>query len=354
MTHQQENNMIEIDGALGEGGGQVLRSALSLSVITGKEMYIYNIRARRSKPGLMAQHLKSVDASAAVSSADVDGAVLNSTRLTFRPSKPRSGRYRFDIGTAGATTLVLQTIFLPLSLASSSSSVIISGGTHVPWSPCYEYLAFHWLPVLRRIGYDAQVELEQAGFYPPGGGRINATLRPIGAISPLNLTQRGKLLRIQGISAVANLPVSIADRQKRQAILRLLRLPELGAAPDLRIRVQQLLSATKGTFLFLLAEFENGQCCYFSLGAQGKPAERVADEAVDSLLAFMASGASIDQYLADQLLLPLSLATGPSELHTSRITPHLLTNAMVLRAFLPAKIEIQGDEGQAGLVRITP
>jgi RNA 3'-terminal phosphate cyclase (ATP) len=354
MIVSKQPDLIEIDGSFGEGGGQVLRSALSLSVLTGQGVYLYNIRARRSRPGLMVQHLKSVDAAAAISGADVDGAELNSTVLTFRPSKIRSGRYHFDIGTAGATSLVLQTVYLPLSLASSASSVIITGGTHVPWSPCFHYLTLQWVPVLRRMGFDIQLELEQAGFYPQGRGRINAVIRPVGKISPINLTHRGKILRISGISAVANLPVSIADRQKRQAILRLQKLPDFGIHPDLHIQTQQLPSAVKGTVLLLVAEFEAGQCCYFGLGALGKPAERVADEAVDSLLAFLGTGAAVDQYLADQLLLPLCLASGPSELYTSQITTHLLTNAWVLRKFLPAKIEISGDEGQPGMVYITP
>ena len=350
---QPRQSLIEIDGAQGEGGGQVLRSALTLSALTGHGVYLYNIRASRSKPGLMAQHLKSVDATAAVCKASVDGASINSTSLTFRPSGLRSGRYRFEIGTAGATSLVLQTIFLPLSFLSSSSSVMISGGTHVPWSPCYHYLALNWLPVLQQMGFDAQVDFEQAGFYPSGGGRIQSTIRPAIAISPLTLTERGKLLHIHGISAVANLPISIADRQKRQALLRLQKL-YLGTAPELRIQVQQLQSPAKGTFLLLLAEFESGRCCYFGLGALGKPAERVADEAVDALLSFLDTDGAIDQYLADQLLIPLSLANGPSELCTSRVTEHLLTNAAVLHAFLPTRIEIQGALGQPGLIRVTP
>jgi RNA 3'-terminal phosphate cyclase (ATP) len=353
MTRQQ-SALIEIDGSQGEGGGQVLRSALTLSAITGKGVHIKNIRARRSTPGLMAQHLKSVDAAAALSKASVDGAAMNSTWLTFQPADLRSGRYRFEIGTAGAATLVLQTILVPLSFATSSSSVIISGGTHVPWSPNYHYLSLHWLPILRQIGFDAQVELDKAGFYPQGGGRINTTIRPARTVSPLVLTQRGKLLRIHGISAVANLPLSVAERQKRQTILRLQKLPELGSSPDLKIQIEQLQSPTKGTILLLLADFESGRCCYFGLGAMGKPAERVADEAIDALLAFLATDGAIDQYLADQLLIPLSFANGLSELRTSRITDHLLTNAAVLRSFLPTWIEISGEKGQPGLIRIFP
>ena len=346
--------MVEIDGSIGEGGGQVLRSALALSAITGKSVRLYNIRARRSEPGLKAQHLKSVDAAAAVTKATVNGAAMHSTALTFQPSSLSSGRYDFEIGTAGATTLVLQTILLPLSLASSSSSVIISGGTHVPWSPCFHYVALHWLPFLQQMGFDAQIEMERAGFYPPGGGRIHAIIRPTEAVSPLLLTKRGRILRIRGISAVANLPVSIADRQKHQALVRLKNIPELGNTPDIHIQVQQLPAQSKGTFLLLLAEFEAGRCCYFGLGSLGKPAERVADEAVDALQAFCDTGGAVDQYLADQLLIPLCLANGPSELRISQITNHLLTNAAVLEAFIPAKISITGELGEPGSIHILP
>ena len=169
--------MIEIDGSLGEGGGQVLRSALSLSILTRQPFHIYNIRLGRKTPGLKAQHLKAVDAAAAISHAVVEGARLDSTSLTFSPGELRTGRYKFEIGTAGSTSLVLQTVFLPLSLSGSASSVMITGGTHVPWAPCYHYLEWQWLPVIHHLGFDLSLSLEQAGFYPQGGGRISATIR---------------------------------------------------------------------------------------------------------------------------------------------------------------------------------
>src|SRR4030067_776268 len=169
--------MVKIDGSIGEGGWQVLRSALTLPMITGSAMIIKDIRARRPQPGLMHQHLKAVDAAAAVSRAHVEGAHRGSTTLKFEPGQLRSGRYRFDIGTAGSTSLVLQTIFLPLSKAGSASTVIITGGTHIPWAPCYHFLACHWLDWMKKIGYSAEISLDQAGYYPQGGGRISATIR---------------------------------------------------------------------------------------------------------------------------------------------------------------------------------
>jgi RNA 3'-terminal phosphate cyclase (ATP) len=350
MIH--DANYIEIDGAQGEGGGQVLRSSLSLSILTGKPVHLYNIRANRSKPGLMHQHLQAVDAAAAISKAHVVGAALNSQSISFHPEEIRSGRYRFDIGTAGSTALVLQTIFTPLSQANSASSIIITGGTHVLWSPTYEYIDLHWMPLMHAAGFDGQIDLDQAGFYPQGGGRISANIRPAGRIRPICLTERGKLLRIRGIAGIANLERSIAERMKRHAVQRLNKLIPWDGTPELQIKPVEENSPSKGAFFMLLAEFESGRACYTALGEPGKPAERVADEAIDELLAFFETRATIDPFLADQLLLPLSLSGGISELITPRITEHLLTNATILQTFLPCKIEIDGALYQPGAVRI--
>lgn len=345
--------MIEIDGAMGEGGGQVLRSALTSSILTGRSMRIKNIRLRRSQPGLMPQHLKAIDAAAAVSKAHVEGAHHGSTELLFEPADIRSGRYKFDIGTAGSTSLVLQTIFLPLSRASSASTVIITGGTHVPWAPCYHFLAWHWVEMITRIGFSAEVSLDQAGFYPQGGGRITATIRPSNELVPLNMVERGRHLQIRGVSGVANLDMDIAERQKRRALQHL--QPQYS---NVRIKIENMPSKFKGTVLLLLAEYasENGyaQCCYYSLGKPGKSAERVAEEAVESFFEFASTDAAADQYLADQLLLPLALASGESQIYASRITQHTLTNAEVIRAFLPVEILVQGELGHPGLIRIIP
>jgi RNA 3'-terminal phosphate cyclase (ATP) len=345
---------IEIDGSLGEGGGQVLRSALTLSALTGVPLHLYNIRARRAKPGLAAQHLQCVQAVAEICKAEVTGAALNATTITFRPGRLRSGRYRFDIGTAGAVMLVFQTVLLPLSRAGAASSISITGGTHVPQSPSFHYIDWHWLPYLKACGYAARLSLEQAGFYPPGGGRVDAAIRPAGRITPLDLTQRGRLVRLTGLAAVANLPTTIADRMKRQAVQRLQKLPELGPHPNLQVKIANLPAASKGAFLLLLAEFEGGRAAFCGLGELGKPAERVADEAVDALLAFLPTQAASDAHLADQLLLPLALAGAPSRLSTSRVTQHLLTNTAVLQRFLPTRIHIEGDLDAPGMVIIEP
>lgn len=339
--------LVGINGSVGEGGGQVLRTSLALSVITGIPFTITNIRSRRPKPGLMAQHLKAVEAANAVSAARVEGARLGSQSLEFEPAAIVPGNFQFDIGTAGSTSLVLQTLVSPLSFARAASTVSIVGGTHVPWSPSFDFLALHWLPYMRRIGFDIQLELQVAGFYPHGGGRVQAKVVPIQALAPLQLIRRGALKRIRGISAVANLDTSVAERQKTQALKRIGSL-----SGNVEIEIRQLPSPSRGTFLLLLAEFEQSQSCFCGLGARGKRAECVADEVVDELLEFLATDGAIDHYLADQLLLPLALATGVSEIRTSRVTQHLMTNAAIVKMFLPTAIEIDQDVGYPGLVRI--
>jgi RNA 3'-phosphate cyclase len=340
--------MIIIDGSQGEGGGQVLRSALTLSIITGKPAQIDSIRARRPKPGLMAQHLRAVQAAAAVGGARVEGAASGSTSLLFIPRAIAPGSFRFDIGTAGSTSLVLQTVLMPLSLASAPSRLVISGGTHVPWRPCFHYLQWQWRPAMQQIGFDFELDLERAGFYPQGGGRIHAAIRPATALAPLCRSRRGACQRISGISAVANLDLRIAERQQQRAIKALNHL-EVPVDIDLL----RLPAHARGTLLLLLAECQHSCICAYALGSRGKPAETVADEAVRELEGFLATGGAIDPYLADQLLLPLALTPGFSELHTVRVTEHLITNAAIIRQFLSSAITIEGAIGQPGMVRIT-
>jgi RNA 3'-terminal phosphate cyclase (ATP) len=345
----EKTHLIEIDGSIGEGGGQVLRTALTLSLITGIPILIRNIRSGRKKPGLQAQHLQAVIAAAKISGADIEGAHLESTHLTFQPHTIIPGRYRFDIHTAGSTSLVLQTIFFPLALANSYSSLIISGGTHVPWSPCFQYLDLNWMAFLRKIGFVGDLILEKSGFYPAGGGLIRSDIQPVQSLRSLQIEHRGQLKQIRGISAVANLDRRIAERQRNRV------LQQMGDRYPLNdIRIKQLVSSTKGTFLLLIAEFEYTQCCYFALGELGKPAEQVADEAIKLMLELLSTQATVDFFLADQILLPLAISSGTSIYLTPRITTHLITNAKVIELFLPVRIEISGELNHPGKVKILP
>ena len=341
--------MILIDGSQGEGGGQILRTSLALSLLTNQSFEMINIRARRHQPGLRPQHLASVKAAASICRADTEGVAPGSTRLVFRPSGLHAGRYEFNIATAGSTCLVLQTVYLPLSRAASASNITITGGTHVPNSPSFEYLDQHWLHFLKLLGFDLTLDLLLAGFYPQGGGKVQARVRPTRQTRSMNLIHRGQLHQIRGLSAVANLDRRIAERQRSQVLRR------LGDTFPLNdIRITELPSHSKGTFLLLLAEFENSQACFFALGELGKPAQRVADEAVDALIGFVATDGAIDPYLADQLLLPLSFASSSSQLRTSRVTNHLLTNACVINNFHPNCVLISGNYGEPGDIIIHP
>lgn len=350
------NDLIKIDGSFGEGGGQILRTSLTLSAITKRPFEIYNIRLGRKNPGLRPQHLQSVNATAQICNARVVGAEVGSRNLAFFPGKTQAGRFHFDIGTAGSISLVLQTIFLPLCLADQPSIISIKGGTHVPFSPCFHYLKLQWIPYMNKIGFDIDIDMKRAGFYPKGNGEIGVVIRPIGHIdnyfkvdnlTNLVLKERGVLKVIRGISSVGNLDINIANRQRKQALKR---LSENGLSCE--IYTETMVAFGRGTMLLLSASFENGQCCYFSLGAIGKRAEDVANEACDGLIYFMRHKGVVDEHMADQLLLPLALCKGVSYLATPKVTQHILTNIETIKTFLPVEIGIEGNVGDEGIITI--
>ena len=341
--------MIAIDGRMGEGGGQILRTCLSLSLVTGIPFTISNIRSGRSKTGLRAQHLNAVLMSQQIGGARVEGAILGSTDLNFYPQDIRSGIYQGDIGTAGSTSLVLQTLYLPLSFTNKPSSIKLTGGTHVPFAPTFDWLNLNWVIFLSAIGLDLSLELNEAGFYPQGGGRIQAKINPVDHIIGLTIPDRGALKHIRGVSTVANLDRKIAERQRERVLRR------LGAKYPLNdIRIKQLPSKYKGTSIALVCEFEHTQCCYTSLGAPGKPAEKVADEVCDKVELILDSEATVDEYLADQVLLPLSLARTNSIYSSVKITDHIRTHADVVKSFIDVDIDIRGKNGSPGIIEIKP
>jgi RNA 3'-terminal phosphate cyclase (ATP) len=342
-------NTLEIDGSLGEGGGQILRTSLTLSMLTGRPFRIVNIRANRPQPGLRPQHLQAARASAEICGAKIEGDVAGSVSLFFSPGKVRPGVYRFDIGTAGSTSLVLQTVFHPLALAEAASSVTITGGTHVPWSPAFHYLKLQWLPFMQRMGFNAFLNLKSAGFYPRGGGEISCEILPAeGPLKPLSLTDRGRLTGVRIISSVGNLPMHIAERQRDRAEKRMTEIAGKYACGDTPPRVSPeivpLPSSGMGTMLMVLAEFERSSACFTSLGRQGKPAERVADEACGEFEAFMAGQGAVDEHFADQLVVPCALCPGKSVFTAPSATSHLTTNAETARLFgIEAGMSTAGD-----------
>jgi len=344
--------MIEIDGSLGEGGGQLLRTALSLSCITGKPFRIHNIRKSRSKPGLMRQHLVSVQAAARIAAAQVDGDQLGSGELSFLPGAVTPGDYSFEIGTAGATSLVLQTLIPPLLRAGGPSRLALSGGTHVPFSPSWHYLAEVFAPALLRLGARIELTLDSCGFYPKGGGKVHCRILPCASFSALNLQQRGELLRVSGASAVGNLPRSIAERQAHSALGCMESV--LGARVPLELPCREAAAFGQGTFIFLRGEYEHAVSGFTALGARGKPAEVVGAEAAEEFLTHHGTGMPVDPHLADQLVLYLALAKGPSVFATSRVTSHLETNLEVTGYFLDISSQISGNRDAPGIVSIVP
>lgn len=342
-------NLLEIDGNYGEGGGQILRSSLSLSAILGQPIRIENIRAGRQKPGLAAQHLTCVNAVAAITNAEVTGASLGSQTLTFIPKALCGGNYTFDVAevrpSAGSLSLIYQAIALPLAHADVPSTVTLRGGTHVPWSPNVHYLREVFIPMASQFGLQSSLKLDKWGWYPKGGGEAIARFQPVPSWQGADLRQPGELKEIRGVSAITNLPKHISVRQRSQSLKRLKPL-----APDVDIDLVEGKSIGMGTLVFLNTIFDNVRGGFSTLGRRGKPAEQVADEACDACSAFLATKAAIEPHLADQLILLMALAKGKSSLTTSRITRHLTTNIWLVQQFLPVQFEIDGDEGEMGSV----
>jgi len=341
--------MLVIDGASGEGGGQIVRTALTFSAMLTQAVRLENIRAGRKNPGLTAQHLTAVNAAALICEAEVSGATLGSTQLTFEPQGlPIAGIYEFDVtearegGSAGAATLVLQTVLLPLTQARSGSLVTVKGGTHVDWSPSFHYFAEVYLPMVARLGVQARAELVAWGWYPAGGGEIELTVagsadqpgdrpEPSAGIVP----ERGRLKEIRGIAVASSLPAHIAQRIRNRA-MNLLAEAGLPAA----IEPRRVRSVSPGAGIFLTAEYEGSLAGFSALGKKGKPSEQVAEEAVTELLAFHRSRAAVDSHLADQLILPLALFGPAAILATTELSQHALTNLWVVEQFLGPVAEV--------------
>ena len=343
-----------VDGSWGEGGGQILRTALTLSLATGQPLSIRDIRAGRPKPGLRPQHLTAVRAAVDVSGGRVESADVGSLAVRFSPGTVRPGRYTFRIGTAGATTLVLQTVVPALALARGSSTVTVTGGTHVPWAPTFEYLARHWSPVMERLGLHVGLVLERAGFYPAGGGRVRAEIRGGWRPKALVACRRGDLVGACGVSLVGNLPTGIAERQAEELGAGLRRLGLTDAGGDALVEVAEPPAGGPGTAVYVGAEFASGRAAFSALGRRGKPAERVAREAVNELANYLKTNGAFDHHLADQLLLPLALADGESRFTTSAVSRHLLTSAYVIGRFPGPVVQVIGEVSQPGEVRVFP
>ena len=340
-------NLLELDGSFGEGGGQILRTSLALALITGRGFHLRNVRAGRSKPGLQPQHLAGVRAAATLGQAQTRGASIGSTDLEFVPGQVKSGKYRFEIGTAGATGLLLHAVYLPLALRGETpSELTLVGGTHVTTSPCFHFLDVTWRNYLRLCGLHLSLRMQRPGFYPRGGGSVLVNIQSCSELTGLQLPQRGPICAT-GFSAVAGLPDNIARRQARRAVYR---LGHAGLDAEFE---EQSWEGGPGTVLAVELSTAPVPTLFFALGARGKPAEKVADELVDQVVSYLhAAPALVDAHSADQIVLPLSLASGSSEYTVAEVTTHLTTNIAVIKQFLERDVVCEGEEGGPGTVRI--
>lgn len=336
--------MIIIDGSEGEGGGQVLRTALALSILTGKPFRIEKIRANRSRPGIMRQHVTAVEAACAIGGTECEELAIGASELTFVPGKVIPGGHRFAVGTAGSTSLVLQTILPPLMLADGPSSLVLEGGTHNPHAPPFDFLDRVFLPILNRMGPRVAAKLVRPGFYPAGGGRIEVEIKPCGKLTRLDLIERGGLRSVMARAIVAALPGEIAVREL-EPVETILGWPEESR------RIEQLPERLgPGNILMLEAVFDGATELVSGFGQLGVPAQVVGEKASKRMAGYLASQAAAGPYLADQLLLPMALAGGGS-FTTVKPSRHSRTGAEVIARFLDVSIRFE-EEGECHLVTV--
>lgn len=326
----KQSSMITIDGSQGEGGGQILRTSLALSLVTGQPFRIVNIRAGRTKPGLLRQHLTAVQAATKVGDAVTDGAELGSTELVFRPEQIRAGEYCYAVGTAGSTTLVLQTVLPALMLADGPSRITLQGGTHNPFAPPFDFLTRTFLPLLARFGPAVAASLSRPGFYPAGGGKFDVTIQPA-KLQPVEIFERGADRGRSVIAHVAGLPASIAARAFDQVEKR------MGWPRSSFETVEHPTNCGPGFVLAATVTSEHLVETFSGFGERGVRAEDVADAMIDQVRHYLAAGAPVGEYLTDQLLLPLALAGGGG-FRSTGLSRHAQTNIEVIHRFLPARI----------------
>jgi RNA 3'-terminal phosphate cyclase (ATP) len=338
--------VLTIDGSQGEGGGQILRSSLALSLVTGRPFRITRIRAGREKPGLMRQHLVAVQAAAKVGGAKVTGAALGSTELVFEPGDVRSGEYHFAIGTAGSASLVLQTVLPPLLTADNPSRLTIEGGTYNMHAPPFDFLARTFVPVINRLGPKLKVKQRRPGFYPAGGGCIEVTITPPSAWEPLELIERGRPRGRSARALVGRLPVSIAERE-----LRVIRR-KIGWDEEELHAEEVRDSRGPGNVIMLTLDYEHVTEVFTGFGARRIRAEQVARSALDEACHYLDSDAPVGEHLADQLLLPLAIGAGGT-FRTTTLTDHAVTNIAVLRAFLDLEVRTEPEPGGAYRVSVS-
>ncbi|MCP3104442.1 RNA 3'-terminal phosphate cyclase [Myxococcus sp. K15C18031901] len=325
--------MVRIDGSKGEGGGQVLRTSLALSLVTGTPFTMTNVRAGRAKPGLLRQHLTALKAAEAVGAAEVSGAELGSKEVTFRPRALAAGNYHFAVGSAGSATLVFQTVLPALLMASASSTLMLEGGTHNPAAPPFDFLTKAYLPLLRRMGPSVEATLERPGFFPAGGGKFRVDVRPA-PLAPLTLLERGRVVRRDLKASVAMIPFDVAKREMDRANALLKWRPD-------EVRSEELKRSTgPGNVLVAEVESEHVTEVFTSFGERGKPAETVAEEVASEVKRYLDAEVPVGEHLCDQLLLLLALAKGGT-FRTLPFDGHAQTQVDTMAHFLDVKVDVR-------------
>jgi RNA 3'-terminal phosphate cyclase (ATP) len=344
--------MIEIDGSFGEGGGQILRSSLALAAVLGKEVRIFNIRAGRSEPGLRAQHLTGAKAVANLCNASYQGLEIGSTEFAFRPGSIEGGKFRFDVGTAGSITLVLQALLPLLPFASREVTLEIRGGTDVKWSPPIDYLRLVTMPMLEKMGAEVSLQVVTRGHYPKGGGVVKVSSVPSGSLKPVVGLEGGRVNSIVGVSHAVKLPAHVAERQATAAV-HLIRQKGL-PGPEIEIQFSENSSHLgPGSGIVLAARLENssivgGDC----LGEKGKLAEEIGRVAALALLEEIERGSFLDRHMGDMIVPYLALAEGFSDVSVSQITQHTLTNVRVAETVAGVQFDPVADLGRPSRLRV--
>jgi RNA 3'-terminal phosphate cyclase (ATP) len=344
-------DFLKIDGSFGEGGGQIIRSSLTFSLITGKPFVIEHIRARRQKPGLMRQHLTAVNAAATISGAEVEGASVGSSRLSFRPGPVTPGDYTFQVGTAGSTTLVFQTILPALMIADGPSKLTLEGGTHNPFAPPFDFLAKAYLPLVNRFGPKIEAQLVRPGFYPAGGGQWTCCIEPSKQFARLELMERGKIIAHRVRAMVSRLPRHIAERECKTI------REKTGWDPACFTVEEVPNSPGPGNAVMIEVEAEHITSIFTAFGQIGVKAEEVAKKALRAAQDYLAADAPVEEHLADQLIVPLGigayLGSGGGAFRAQTLSSHAATNLETLRRFMDLSVEVQEDGKESCIVRIS-
>jgi len=344
--------MIEVDGSYGEGGGQVLRTAVALAAVLSKEIHVFNIRAGRSEPGIRPQHMTGVKAAAELCSGHLEGLGIGSTEFVFKPGKLKGGNFRFDVGTAGSVTLVLQTLMPILAFAPGPVQLEIAGGTDVKWSPPIDYVRLVKLPTLKKVGYSGHLETVRRGHYPKGGGLVKFSTGGTSKMQALLHEKPGSISKIYGISHAVALPRHVAERQAAAARKNLEEAKLPSPTIDVEV-VDDRRQLSPGSGIVLSAETQNGNILGSdALGERGRPAEEVGSTAGRILVEEVESGAMLDRHMGDMIIPYLVLARGRSEVSISRITQHTRTNVKVAEWFTGVRLDLEGELDHPGKLQV--